>query len=483
MMEIYVYTLSVAAASTLVSMLFGILCGYFTSHKQFAGRKFLLSLSAVPLCVPALIVALGYVSFFGINGTANSILKTSSTFLYSTLGVIVAQGFYNFPFVTGIINDAWESLPEETENAARLLGASEKRVFFTITVKELSGAIGAACIPVFLFCFFSFMMVILFSPVGKSTLEVEIYHSIRTTLNVSAGAKLALLETGTALFVVFLYSRLIKKNQVHNSGVTFVKTRARNKKWTSAEVLVFSVTVFFVFVFLLCPLCSIVKSSFTIKQNSQKILSVKNYIDLFTSDKFWLSLKNSAWISGLSAFLCCLVSFLYSSLVRIAKKQASPFFSSIPLVPMAISSVVISWTASLIFHKSSILVLILLQTFMFWPLAYRQVQNGINRISEETQRAAILFSKNKFQILYRIYLPSCKNFLISAYCYSFAICIGDTTIPMVLSIQGFSNLSLYTYRLSSAYRFYAACTCGVLLTLLCLILTGIKNHLNTSEKI
>ena len=60
MLETYVYTLSVAIASTFISMILGIISGYFTSHKQFAGRRFLLSLSAVPLCVPALIVALGY---------------------------------------------------------------------------------------------------------------------------------------------------------------------------------------------------------------------------------------------------------------------------------------------------------------------------------------------------------------------------------------------------------------------------------------
>lgn len=112
---------------------------------------------------------------------------------------------------------------------------------------------------------------------------------------------------------------------------------------------------------------------------------------------------------------------------------------------------------------------------MYWPLAYRHVQNGINRITEDTQRAAILLSKNKLDVLFRIYLPSCKKMLLSAFCYSFAICIGDTTMPLVLSIQGFNNLALYTYRLSSSYRFYGACTCGVLLTVVCLILSAIKD--------
>ena len=122
--------------------------------------------------MPPLVIALGYVSFFGVNGIVSGWLKAIAnaagghfdglTFLYTTLGVVVAQGFYNCPLVTRIVNDAWERLPRDNENAARLLGAGEGRIFFTITLPRLSGAIAAACIPVFLFCFFSFMIVLLF---------------------------------------------------------------------------------------------------------------------------------------------------------------------------------------------------------------------------------------------------------------------------------------------------------------------------------
>ena len=68
-LKVFGYTLQTAFFSTLVAAIIGIVAAYYTSHKKFAGRKLLLSLSAVPLCVPPLIVALGYVSFFGMNGT------------------------------------------------------------------------------------------------------------------------------------------------------------------------------------------------------------------------------------------------------------------------------------------------------------------------------------------------------------------------------------------------------------------------------
>ena len=222
MFKIYFYTLEIALLSTLVAAAVGIPLAYFTARRHFFGRRLILSFSAVSLCVPSLIVTLGYVSFWGMNGTVNRAFGTHFSFLYSTLGIVIAQGFYNVPFIAGIVSEAWERLPREQENAARLLGAGEARILQTVTLRQLAGAIGAACIPVFLFCYFSFMIVLLFSPVGRSTLEVEIYHSIRTTLDVGSGAKLALLETATAFAVVLAYSFVVRRSQTTSSGVNYV---------------------------------------------------------------------------------------------------------------------------------------------------------------------------------------------------------------------------------------------------------------------
>ena len=467
-LKVFGYTLQTAFFSTLVAAIIGIVAAYYTSHKKFAGRKLLLSLSAVPLCVPPLIVALGYVSFFGMNGTVNSLFHSSFTFLYSTAGLIIAQGFYNFPLVTGIVNDAWEQLPKENENAARLLGAGEKRVFFTITLRQLSGAIGAACIPVFLFCFFSFMIVLLFSPVGKSTLEVEIYHSIRTTLQVGPAVKLAVLETVTAVLFVILYGWVSKKSQIYGSDILFTGRKKTGIK-KGPELFVFIILAAFILVFFMGPAFSIVISSFTKKQGGAKVFSFSNMQSLFASKKFIQAFINSIYVGLITGALCSVVAFLYAVLVRIFKKQGKLIYSIIPFIPMAISSVVLSWIAALIFHESSVALLIFVQLLLYWPIAYRQIQNGINQILPETENAARILSKNKFDMLLRLYLPSCKRVLISAFFYCFAVSIGDASLPLVLSIKNFSTLALYTYNLARNYKFNTACACGLILTLICIL--------------
>ena len=485
MFKIILYTLEISIFSTLLAALVGVPISFFTSHRRFWGRKLILSASIVPLCVPPLIVALGYVSFFGMNGTANSILRglgfntgDNKTFLYSTAGIIIAQGFYNFPLITKIMNDAWTRLPKEQENAARLLGTGEKRLFFTITLPQLSGAIVAACIPVFLFCFFSFMIVLLFSPLGKSTIEVEIYHSIRTTLNVGDGLMLAVSETLIALCIVFFYGMITRKSQSSNEGIDFTKgagngaprigqgsfsTNPRKAlEWGAFIIILLLVTVFFV-----CPGLSILVSAFTQRKGNNDIVTIFQFKKLFGEKQFLTALWNTCWVGFFTGLCCTFIAFVYSVIIKINRKQGNVVLQTIPIIPMAISSVVIAWCFSLAFHRGHPLLLILMQTMLYWPMAYRQLQNGMNKITFETDRAALLFSRNKLDSVLRVYLPSCKKVIVSSFVYCFAMSAGDATLPLVLSIPRFNSLALYTYKLASSYRFNQACASGVILTILC----------------
>ena len=146
-------TLALAFFSTLLALFAGIPAAFFTSTRSFPGRRFLLSLSAVPLCLPPLLVALGYVMFWGMQGVANSaaaaVLGTNEpafTFLYSPVGIVLAQGFYNFPLVMKTCSDSWSQLPTNQRDAALLLGASPLRVFRTITLVQLLPAIATSAI-------------------------------------------------------------------------------------------------------------------------------------------------------------------------------------------------------------------------------------------------------------------------------------------------------------------------------------------------
>ena len=455
MFQIYFYTLKIAVFSTLIAAVIGLVTSFFTANRKFYGRRLLLSLSAIPLCIPPLIVALGYVGFWGVNGFVNKLFGTNFSFLYSTLGIVIAQGFYNFPLVTGIVTDAWQKLPSEQASAASLLGANRCRVFFTVTLHQLSGAIAAACIPVFLFSFFSFMIVMLFSPPGQSTLEVEIYHSIRSTLDIRSGAKLAVTETSTALGIVALYSFIIRKSQSSSTGIDFV---VQPEKRLGREIFIFIPIICMILIFFAFPFISVFVSG------------LASVTKLFASPTFWSAARNSVLTGFCTGFLCTFLAFFYSLFIKLSRRQGNFILQTLPIIPMAISSVVISWGASLIFRKGNVFMLIALQTFLYWPVAYRHVQSGINRLTPETDMAAAILSRGLFDSILRVYIPECMPILLSSFGFCFAMSLGDATIPLVLSIRGFSTLALYTYNLAGAYRFNQACACGGIVALISMII-------------
>lgn len=458
MLGVYFFTLKVAAVSVAVAAAVGVPMAFFTSRRNFPLRRIILSLSAVPLCMPTLVVALGYVSFFGVNGTFNKIFHTHFTFLYSFWGIVLAQGFYNFPFVTGVLCDAWAQLPQEQKFAARMLGAGEWRVFLTVTLRQLSGALAAACMPVFLFCFFSFMIVMLLSPPGVSTLEVEIYHSLSTTLNIASGAKLAVLETATTMAIMFLYLFITKKSQISSAGIDFA---ARRTKIRGFELIVLLLLLALVILFFVAPFISVFVSG------------ASKFGEVFSSARFWKSAVNSIGIGFATGFFCTAIAFAYSLAVKLSGRQGSAVLQTIPMLPMAVSSVVISWCAAVLFHNATVPLLIALQTLMYWPLAYRQIQSGINRISQESVSAARLISRGTLDSVLRVYAPSCLPVLFSAFAFTFATSLGDATMPLILSIKNFDTLALYTYKLAGSYRFAQASACGGLIALISVIVVGV----------
>lgn len=454
------FTVKQAFFSTLVALLIGIPMGFFVSQRKFFGKKFFVALSAVPFCVPTLLVALAYVQFFGMNGTLNNFLKSvfglkSSpvTFLYSFVGIVIAQGFYNFPLVMKTCSDVWSRIDVRQENIAILLGANSIKRFFSVTIHQISTAITTSAISVFLYCFFSFIIVLLFGAIGCTTIEVEIYQAVKNTLNFSLASTLSIIETISALilcFVVLLIEKKSRANKSLSNPCICVKLKSVGEK-IFLSILVSLIIFFFVF-----PFLSLIFSAFN-KVNF--VLSNKNlYIAIKDSV---LTALCTASFSVISALTCALF-------FRLNKKfQNGIFVRLVPLVPMAVSSVIIGYGLIIFLQilgiESNFFMLSIFQTVLAFPFAFRLISNSLDKINFQIDDVCQIFSSDKTKSVFWVYIPNVKESIYSAFAFSFAISCGDTSLPLILSIQNYNPLSLYTFRLASSYQFEASCLCGIIL--------------------
>ena len=455
-----IFTIQVAFTSTIIALIVAIPCAFFCAKRTFFGKKILLSLSAIPLCLPPLLMALGFVLVFGMQGYYNKFLEGIFTlddsplqFLYSFWGIALAQGFYNFPLIMKTVCDTWQRLPQDQANAARLLGANEKRIFCTVTIHQLLPAIVSSCALVFLYCFFGFLIVLLFGLVGTTTLEVEIYKAARGSLNFKQAAFLALFETIIALGLVFIWLKL-EKNAKKNTGLAFGTDANIAKKIHVKESPFFAITMLIVTLGLLFPLFAILIEA----------CSGNSFAKILARDSFWKSIFTTIKIGIASAGL----STITATVVSLFVKKIDPFstktiFRLIPLLPMAVSSVVLGFGLIILFSRSNPVVLVFAQASLAWPFAFKQISTRLDKIPHATLESSRILSYNRLDTIFRVQIPMCKQAIISAFAFCFAISCGDAVLPLVLAIPRFDTLALYTYRLASAYRFNEACASGIIL--------------------
>jgi len=128
-------TLWVSMAATLVFAIGGIPLAYLLARKEFALKRLVLGIIDLPIVIPhsaAGIAILGFVSRDSYLGKLGSMIGLD--FVGAPAGIAVAMAFVSIPFLINAARDGFSAVPIRLELAALNLGASQARVFFTISL-------------------------------------------------------------------------------------------------------------------------------------------------------------------------------------------------------------------------------------------------------------------------------------------------------------------------------------------------------------
>lgn len=468
------FTIAQALCSVFISCLLGIPLGFYIAKRKFFLSKFLESLSGIPLALPSLLIILGYIETFGINGLYNNLIQQvtgnkdfSIHFLYSFTGIILCQGFYNFPLVMISVARTWEKIPPNQAQIAKILGASNWKIFKDITIHQIMGGILAGAIPVFIFCFFSFMIILVFGKIGTTTLEVLLYNQAKNTLNLKNAAFFAMLETFFAIIIISLYGKFEQKAKKTNSVDLSIKNR--KERLLKKEKIILSLLLLTIFVFFIIPIISVIFSSFYQQTYHHFSLTISLWKKTLQSLQFLFALKNSLAVALVTASLSVCIATTFSILVKINKTKIQNVLRIIPYIPMVISSVVLGFGITQLKLTNTMFTLCIAQTMIMWPFAFRQIFSCIEKIPENIIYSEQLLSKTKTFGFFSIFIPYGKANIKEAWGLIFAMSLGDASLPLILSIPRFTNLSLSTYNLIASYRFGEASVFGVIIAIIAIL--------------
>ncbi len=209
-------SIRVAVIATIVVTCLGLPLSRLLARCEFFGKDALEAAITLPLVLPPSVVGYGLLMLIGKNGLLGKALADMGIILIFTwYAAILASTVVAFPLMYQSAKAAFKSVDINYEKAARTLGASEARIFFTITLPLAWPGILAGLVLTFARALGEFgatLMVAGNIPGQTQTIPLAIYFAVESGHNEEARLLVAII-TVFSFLVIFWVNRWAKKNQ------------------------------------------------------------------------------------------------------------------------------------------------------------------------------------------------------------------------------------------------------------------------------
>ena len=128
-------SLKTVLTATAITFFLGIAAARWLAGYQGKLRSLIDGIFILPLVLPPTVVGLGLLILFGVHGPLGKLLLLfGTTVVFTWTATVITAVVVSFPLMYMTARGAFEQVEANIENAARTLGASEWRVFWSVTL-------------------------------------------------------------------------------------------------------------------------------------------------------------------------------------------------------------------------------------------------------------------------------------------------------------------------------------------------------------
>ena len=202
------FTLQVAAIATLLILVPGIALAWALARRDWPGKSLVETAVMLPIVIPPVATGLLLLELLGRNGPIGGFLhdRLGLTIVFTWRAVVIAMAVMSFPLLVRAARVAFEGVNPRFEQIARTLGASDPRVFFTITMPLAARGLVAGTVLAFARALGEFGATILVAgniPGRTSTLSLAIYGHVQLGQDAQA-FRLLLVSVAIAFAAVWI---------------------------------------------------------------------------------------------------------------------------------------------------------------------------------------------------------------------------------------------------------------------------------------
>ncbi len=451
-----------------LTLFVGTSTAWMVTMYRFPGRNVLDWLLLIPLAMPTYIIAFCYVEILDYSGTIQTFLReffgwTSARDYWfpqirSQGGAIFVMSFVLYPYV--YLNARASFLLQSicTLEVARTLGRSPLGVFWSVALPMARPALAAGVALALMECLNDIGAV---RYLGVNTLTTTVYDTWLGKSNLAGAAQIACVML---VFVLILFSwELVARRgqQYHNTTGHYRNIPEEKlggwKGWLTCLLCTLPVVLGFI-----APITALLQSSFVFAEDS-------------LSGSYWLAVKNSLTLSGVTAFVAVIFALILAYSRRVAPTpfvkpayRITGFGYAIPGTVLAIGvfmplaafdngvDAVMREQFGLstgLLLSGSMFALILAYTIRFLAVSNGAVESGLKRISVNLDSASRALGETAFGTLWRVHLPLLKPALGTAVLLVFVDTMKELPATLLMKPFNFDTLATHVYNFASAEEY------------------------------
>ncbi len=205
--QIVFFTIEVAALSTFLILPLGVAIAWLIARRDWPGKAVVETVVMLPLFVPPVATGLVLLMLFGRRGPLGSMLQRGLglEIVFTWRAVVLACAVMSFPLLVRTAQTAFQGVSTRFEDIARTLGASEWRVFATISLPLAARGIVAGAVLAFARAMGEFGATVVVAgmiPRKTMTISLSIYQNIQLGHD-AAALPLLLVSIGIVFITVF----------------------------------------------------------------------------------------------------------------------------------------------------------------------------------------------------------------------------------------------------------------------------------------
>lgn len=481
-------TFTISAASSIISLLLAFIYAYGIQRTTIKYKNIFKYIALMPLFAPTMMHGISLVYLFGRKGAV-----TTGFFdkfpqlafdinLYGATGIIIAEVLYIFPQIFLVLNIALSSTDYRLYEAADMLGTSNFRKFFTITIPNMKYGMISSFIIAFILSFTDFGAP---KVVGGnySVLATDVYIKVVGQNNMAMGAVVSIILLIPSVIAFFIDQKIQKKQGVVLNAKSIVY-RAKKNKIRDAFFYIYTILICF---FILSIFITIFVSAFSklwpynlsFSLNNFKFYDYNGGIEVFFKNSFILAI-----LSGIfGTFMTFMSAYLIEKKENKTLKDKIIYFLS--LVPLALPGMVIGISFIFFFNKSyftipflninimnpfnsiykTIWIMVLANVIHFYSISFLTANTALKKLDKEFERVSLSMGIPWYKTFFNVTFPMCLESILEIFFYYFVNSMVTISALVFLYTSNLSLLSIAVINLDDTGEIAKASAMSIIILL------------------